>query len=60
MGLYSNTSSAYRDIFELPDNSKERIVSMYMRNSNGPKTEPCGTPDSTYFEEEDCPLTTTC
>ena len=26
---------------------------MYMRNSNGPKTEPCGTPDSTYFEEED-------
>ena len=33
---------------------------MYMRNSNGPKTEPCGTPDSTYFEEEDCPFTTTC
>ena len=33
---------------------------MYMRNSNGPKTEPCGTPDRTYFEEEDYPFTTTC
>ena len=30
-----------------------------MRNSTGPKTEPCGTPESTGIEEDDFPSRTT-
>ena len=54
--IYNNASSAQRVIFELPDSSKEIIVSMYMRNSNGPKTESCNTPEITYIQDENFPL----
>ena len=35
------------------------MLSMYIRNSNGPKTDPWGTPDITGMECDDVPLTTT-
>ena len=35
------------------------MLSMYIRNSNGPSTEPWGAPEITGVESEDTPLTTT-
>ena len=31
-------------------------MSMYMRNSNGPKTESCNTPEITCIQDENFPL----
>ena len=32
---------------------------MYTKNKNGPKTDPCGTPDVTWATEDIAPSTTT-
>ena len=52
MGLYISMSSAYKDNFVLSESWIEVILSTYIRNRSGPKTEPCGTPDKTRTERE--------
>ena len=46
-------SSAKRRRLDLTD---DRISLIYNKNRTGPKTEPCGTPERTGFEEDCVPF----
>ena len=53
---YSRQSSAKRHTWDVTFWGR---LFMYSRNSKGPRTVPCGTPESTLVEVEDIPSTTT-
>ena len=59
IGLYYRMSFAYMVNFEPLDSSNVDTKFIYIRNSNGPSTEPCGTPDLTGVFSEHAPSTTT-
>ena len=52
MVMYKDVSSANSFILEL---ISEMMSFMYSMKSKGPRTDPCGTPDCSCFEEEVLP-----
>ena len=58
MTLYTRASSA-KSLTEVPESTTDGMSFIYRRNSNGPNTVPCGTPDVTGEYSDFVPSHTT-